>query len=342
MKIRGKKAEAIIPTLWELGGKFYIIREVNGRKRQLYLRGITMQQSAMQMAAECDIAVVNNTFEAFAGKFQARKSMSVAQAFSLWIQASEEVNKNKAKVIATKKRLAANFLAQVSSSHLSAIDRSAVEKYVSSRNVQVSPTTAGDELTKMRTFFRFCVSKGWISSNPAEGIQGPKKSARTKDYVHVITRSELDRLSFRRPVYRNICLALWHTGLRIEELYRVRLQDIHESILHVRCDEERTKNARGREVEISPEAREALRKVSLSDLPHTETVRKVLKRACKRAGLSSFTPHQFRHSRASLWLAQGLPKKNISALLGHSSTDVTESYLHPVAKETYEPITRTQ
>ena len=298
----------------------------------MFLRGINTKASALQMLAECDVAVVNNCYDAFAAKFKARKSISLQKAFDAWLETSLQVSGNRPKVLCTKRRLMKGFVSGCGKTHLSAVDRADVERYVERRNAQVSPTTAGDELTKLRTFFRFCIAREWIDKNPALNVQGPKKSKRTKDYVHVVGRNELELLQFKRPVYRYICHALWHTGLRIEELYRVRLEDIHDSILHVRCDEERTKNAQGREVDICQEGRGALRRCALSTLPHPETVRKVLRTACKRAKIAKITPHQLRHSRASIWHAEGLPKKNISVLLGHSGTDITEHYLHPLPR----------
>ena len=41
------------------------------------------------------------------------------------------------------------------------------------------------------------------------------------------------------------------------------------------------------------------------------------------AGLGKWTPHELRHSAASLLLAQGVPLKTVSETLGHSSIRVT-------------------
>jgi site-specific recombinase XerD len=334
MRIKGKEATPIIPTLYKMGDNFYIVRAVNGRKRQLYLRGIHTDDSAKHMVSECDIAVVHNRYEEFAAKFAIRKSISLQGAADEWVRVSKCVTDNRPKVIRAKERLMQKFVDHCSGGHLSAVTQSQVCKYIELRNKCVRPTTAKDDLTKLRTFFRFCVSKEWISKSPAEGVKGPRASARTQDYVHVVDRAELESLTFVRPVYKYIVWSLWYSGLRIEELYRVRLADVHDSVLHVRCDEERTKSAKGRQVDICCAAKEMLRKAAMSDLPHPETVRKVLRTACKRAKVAKITPHQLRHSRASLWYAEGVPKKNISVLLGHSSTEITENYLHPVSKET--------
>ena len=40
-------------------------------------------------------------------------------------------------------------------------------------------------------------------------------------------------------------------------------------------------------------------------------------------GLGRWTPHEFRHSAASLLIAQGVPLKVISEMLGHSSISIT-------------------
>lgn len=332
MKIKGRYAQCVMPTLFQAGNKFYIIRKVAGRKRQLYLRGINTVESAKHMVTECDIACVHQAYEEFAAKFQPQRSVTLAAAAELWVKQSKEVSDNRDKVVRAKQRLMFSFCDFLGHKHLSAVQQADVERFIALRNEQVRPTTVKDELVKLRTFFRFCIKQKLVSSNPAEHVVGPKGSQRTQDYVHVVMRSDIEQLNLR-PVYRNIVYALWLTGLRIEELYRVRLQDIHESILHVRCDEERTKNAKGREVDICSEAREALRKVALSQLPHPETVRKQLRKACKAVNVEKITPHQLRHSRASIWYAQGLPKKNISCLLGHSSSDITERYLHPIRRE---------
>ncbi len=50
---------------------------------------------------------------------------------------------------------------------------------------------------------------------------------------------------------------------------------------------------------------------------------KALGEATEEAGLGRWHPHELRHSAASLLLAQGVPLKVISEMLGHSSISVT-------------------
>ncbi len=50
---------------------------------------------------------------------------------------------------------------------------------------------------------------------------------------------------------------------------------------------------------------------------------------CERAGLGHWTPHELRHSAASLLLASGVPLVQVADFLGHSSATVTAAvYVH--------------
>jgi integrase len=54
--------------------------------------------------------------------------------------------------------------------------------------------------------------------------------------------------------------------------------------------------------------------------------------SAKAAGLGHWHPHELRHSAASLLLAQGVPLKVVSDILGHSSINITaDIYAHILA-----------
>jgi integrase len=57
--------------------------------------------------------------------------------------------------------------------------------------------------------------------------------------------------------------------------------------------------------------------------------RHYLDRVCKSANLGHWHPHELRHSAASLLASQGVPLKDVSELLGHSSVRITaDVYQH--------------
>jgi integrase len=60
-------------------------------------------------------------------------------------------------------------------------------------------------------------------------------------------------------------------------------------------------------------------------------------RLCKRAGLGHWTPHELRHSAASIMLAQGTPLYVVSEVLGHASVAITKDvYGHLIGGEKQE------
>jgi integrase len=62
---------------------------------------------------------------------------------------------------------------------------------------------------------------------------------------------------------------------------------------------------------------------------------KALSKATRFAGLGSWSPHEFRHTAASLMIASGVPLKQASEALGHSSIAVTaDVYGHLLAPST--------
>ena len=60
-------------------------------------------------------------------------------------------------------------------------------------------------------------------------------------------------------------------------------------------------------------------------------------RLCDRAGLGHWTPHELRHSAASIMLAQGTPLYVVSEVLGHASVAITKDvYGHLIGAEKQE------
>jgi integrase len=50
---------------------------------------------------------------------------------------------------------------------------------------------------------------------------------------------------------------------------------------------------------------------------------KAMRAACKAAGIPHFTPHQFRHRRATRWHHEGVPVKALAERVGHADAAMT-------------------
>jgi len=75
------------------------------------------------------------------------------------------------------------------------------------------------------------------------------------------------------------------------------------------------------------EDRTAERRVFPGATPNDYT--KCMARACLAAGIPSFSPHDLRHRRLSLWHGQGVPAAELAARAGHSKSSMTlDVYSH--------------
>lgn len=160
----------------------------------------------------------------------------------------------------------------------------------------------------------------------------------------------------KEPV-RSITLLLVLTGLRIGELLALRWGnvDIDARILRVvetvydgHFDKPKTKRGKrtipiGAETAnvlaaLRPECADPTRLVFADSegkpLDRWNLLRKHLKPAAKRSGLSAVTWHLLRHSHATMLDVVGTPIGTMQSLLGHSAPEITrEVYLHAIPEE---------
>jgi integrase/recombinase XerD len=162
----------------------------------------------------------------------------------------------------------------------------------------------------------------------------------------ILSEEEVSRLieSASNSYHRVILMMLYGTGLRREELSRLKLTDIDSQrmVIHVR----QGKGNRDREVTLSPRLLEVLRgywrwrKPKIYLFPSHQRKRKeqpisaktvyhAVREAARHAGIKKkVTPHLLRHSWATHLLERGTDLKTIQVLLGHVDLESTTIYLH--------------
>jgi len=139
-------------------------------------------------------------------------------------------------------------------------------------------------------------------------------------------------------------MTLYGTGLRREELSRLKLTDVDSQrmVIHVR----QGKGNKDRDVTLSPRLLEVLRaywkwrkpKIYLfpshdcrrAEQPiSAKTIWYAVHEAARRAGIKKkVSPHILRHSWATHLLERGTDLKAIQVLLGHVDLESTTIYLH--------------
>ncbi len=206
------------------------------------------------------------------------------------------------------------------------------------------------EVAALRAFYRFCESERLLPVNLAEHLSLPR---RWKRLPKALTDDEMKKLL--APIHpespeslcdRAILELAYASGLRLAELRRLRLEQIHLDAGFINVV---GKGNKERVVPVGRMAVEALQRYLDAGRPRRVTPRSPaavfltkrgtpfapvtlwlrIKRRVRLAGIErNVTPHMLRHSFATHLLDHGADLRVIQELLGHASIATTEIYTH--------------
>ena len=228
---------------------------------------------------------------------------------------------------------------------------------------QLSPSYLRHHYGTLRNIFRYAEQNDFLTKNPMDRVPAPKKP---KKPVDALTKEEaalfLTKLENRPLDFRCMMYILLTTGLRRGECVGLKWKDVDEknSILHVERGVAYTsktgivvstpKTARSIRViplvpttlrlllELKAQRREEHPKTNLNEafIFHSDTdiffpkdpnaVTRRVKRFMKNSGLPDLSPHDLRHSCATLLLSQGADIKSVQEILGHSDASTTLNF----------------
>jgi len=223
-----------------------------------------------------------------------------------------------------------------------------VRGFVADRFGKVKKVSVGRKLAAVRTFFRFLVREGIVSSNPAQGIRAPKKE---KTLPKAMTVDEMDRFFSRNNEMQSrdtaIFELLYSSGIRVGELTSLKSHDVDLENGWVRVI---GKGNKERYVPVGRKAIDALTEylplrglIEVNQLPgkgrdalflnaqggalSSRSVRRILKTYLDAAEIpQDASPHTFRHSFATHLLHGGADLRSIQEMLGHASLSTTQRY----------------
>lgn len=189
-------------------------------------------------------------------------------------------------------------------------------------------------VTALQAFGRWLEEHGL--PNPAKKL---KRIHAERIPARVLTEEEYDKVvaicDFEE---RDTIQFLANTGLRADEFLRLKPQNLSSDgeFLHIIG-----KGGKPRSIPLN-----AVCQAAIARHPDMKLVKsyKALWRLCndlgERAGISHFAPHSLRHFTATRLIKAGIPLYQISKLLGHSETRITEEiYLHWCQKDAVAGIT---
>ena len=203
------------------------------------------------------------------------------------------------------------------------------------------------KLSALRSFCRYLIKQGHLSSNPAQDIRAPK-TPRILPHSLDIDRINglLDKRADSWLAQRDLAMMelMYSSGLRLAELVGLELNDIDLLQAEARV---LGKGRRMRVVPIGRKAREVLRnwlKVrsihcaegemalfinrSGTRLSHRSVQQRFRRWSLKQGFDSRLHPHVLRHSFATHLLESSGDLRAVQELLGHANLSTTQVYTH--------------
>ncbi len=202
-------------------------------------------------------------------------------------------------------------------------------------------------LSALRSFYKFAIREKWVSENPLEAIDSPKKEKRlpasiTYEQVELLfSQPDLSNdLGFRD---RAIMELFYSSALRLSELAQLNKRDFAalNLILNIYGKGKKQRQAPITQTAADwltrylshPERKEREFQAIFLNKHGTRLSARSIDRNfaayLKKSGLSErITPHTIRHTIATHWLENGMDLKTIQMLLGHTSLATTTIYTH--------------
>lgn len=192
----------------------------------------------------------------------------------------------------------------------------------------------------------YAVKTGKLSRNVAHELKRSQDLPRPTERKHrYLTHEELLKLANAIEGYEVLTLVLGYCGLRFGEAAALRGLHVGNAELEIRSSastvtklgvvEGATKTHKSRLVPVPAAVWQAL-ETQLPDRPadlvfpdsdggylRSDKYRRAFLKACKKVGIASATPHDLRHTAASLAISEGANPKVVQRMLGHASAAMT-------------------
>lgn len=248
-------------------------------------------------------------------------------------------------------RLIAHLVANGMPTGAGAVRREHIESYFAKRRSEVAPATLSIEYRALQQFFRWAVEEDEIPVSPMAKMSAPRIPDRPVPIVPVdVVQKLLKTTTGRELVDRRdaaIILMLFDTGIRRGEVAGLRVADVdlRDRMAFVTGKGGHTRAIRfGSKTAVAVDRYLRLRKGHRyadsealwigQDGPLTvSSFGQMLAKRATAAGLPRIHPHQFRHTFAHQWLADGNQEGDLMRLAGWKSRQMLGRYGASAADE---------
>ena len=257
---------------------------------------------------------------------------------------------------------------QVDPCHVNSDDIRVYQQYLQKAK-EYKPITANRKMCAVSTFMNWARKEGVIDSNPVLVVSKLKIRARKFRFINreeqeallqslrrLLRIAELRYKKRWRTVQRNVALLLFilHTGLRLEEVCQVRLQDLELSESEGKV---RVRGNKEREVPLNQKARQAIkswldvRPVFVGNdylwvaVVHESngalsgrSVQRIIRKLGQEAEIERLSVRMLRHTFAKNLVDHGVGIEKVAALLGLESLDFARLYVTSDAQDLKEAV----
>lgn len=324
-------------------GRRYRVRYRSPDRRQTDKRGFRTKREAEDFLAGVEVSKLRGEWVD-----PSRSRITVGEWSARWYEAQLQL---KATTLSGYRgSLDKHILPRWSSTRLVDVGHADLQAWVSSLSTNLAPSTVRQIHLVMAGMMKYAVKDGRLPKNPSDGLQLPRVVKKRRGYL---SHDQVHRLASAAGDYGDVVLFLAYTGLRWGEMAALKVGrldmlrrrlDVVEAVSAPRGELvwATPKSHSGRSVPFpeflaDPLARRCEGK-SREDLVFTgpdggvlrsNNVRRRAFAAALRevqsadADFPTITPHDLRHTAASLAVSAGANVKAVQRMLGHASAAMT-------------------
>jgi len=280
-----------------------------------------------------------------------QKTLLDAQA--LFTENLKESGKANATVIAYSKDIEqlVTFVAKKGKADIDEVTSDDIDEFKALLNKQrYTGKSISRKINSIKAFFRFLISKGMISSNPAEIISHPKYEQSPPRVLSKIEYRALRDACRGDARMSAVVEVLLQTGMRISELAALQMGDVdfERNIIVIQAQNSRgarkvplnvaAKTSVTEYLQERPRAREKTVFLTKTCRPFlVRNIRTAIDRYFRLAGIKGSKVNDLRHTFIVEQLKAGTPLVYVSQLVGHKRITTTEKYLKLIEAPEMEP-----